>query len=462
MTKKKFLLELEQKLSILEENEKKEIVNEYKDIIEEKIKHGKSEKEAILEFGDIEFLTDEILKAYKINPNFKKEEKSDKTVSEKGSDFVKSAAKELTEFTTGIVEEAKKNNVDFKLENVFELMIKILLLLIGLALLRLPFHAIDFIGSGMLQTDIFPFMLFELLWKVLVWVFYLISCVLVATYFLKDTILFFKKNEIEEEVKQEKKEETKTENKAEIKKEQQIKKMDEKKTETVKDSTNPITSILLILLKIFVILTFFIPTFGFLTGVTTVFSIAIYLLIKGVDTVGIIIICGGIYFITAFFINIVSLIFKTDKKIVMSTFFTGVILVIFGSIYSIDTFSKTRYINDVPSSFKKTSEIRRYEDVNNIDNSYYSSDIEYIEDNTLGNNELEVEFTYYKDQVKKNIQITDNNLIIDFDSYDFFPGEIISSFVKELKNKKIFNYENLYEVNIVIKANSETIAKLEK
>jgi len=66
MNKKEFIRLLEEKLKILEENELKDIINEYKDTIDEKVKHGKSEEEAVSDFGDVDELTKEILKAYKI------------------------------------------------------------------------------------------------------------------------------------------------------------------------------------------------------------------------------------------------------------------------------------------------------------------------------------------------------------------------------------------------------------
>ena len=47
MTKKKFLSELEKKLSVLDDSEIQDIINEYRDIIDEKVKHGKTEKEVI-------------------------------------------------------------------------------------------------------------------------------------------------------------------------------------------------------------------------------------------------------------------------------------------------------------------------------------------------------------------------------------------------------------------------------
>ena len=72
MNKKKFLKILEEKLQILSEEEINDILNEYKDTIEEKVKHGSSEEEAVADFGSVEELSREILKAYKINPDYSK------------------------------------------------------------------------------------------------------------------------------------------------------------------------------------------------------------------------------------------------------------------------------------------------------------------------------------------------------------------------------------------------------
>ena len=57
MNKKKFIKKLKNNLSILEENEINDIIDEYSDIIDEKIKNGKSEEEAINDFGNINELS---------------------------------------------------------------------------------------------------------------------------------------------------------------------------------------------------------------------------------------------------------------------------------------------------------------------------------------------------------------------------------------------------------------------
>ena len=70
MNKKEFINEIKTRLSILKKEEIDDIVNEYSEYIDEKIKSGKSESEAIKEFGDIDELVGGILDAYKINSEY--------------------------------------------------------------------------------------------------------------------------------------------------------------------------------------------------------------------------------------------------------------------------------------------------------------------------------------------------------------------------------------------------------
>ena len=154
MMKDKFLKELEKKLSILTELEKKDIIDEYRDIIEEKIKHGKTEEEAVKEFGNIDKLTDEILSAYKINPEFnKKKESSASDFVGECEDFIKKGANKLAEVTEEIVDNFKKNGKDFTLESVFELVLKVIIFLLFLAVLRIPFAIVASLGSSLFDSS---------------------------------------------------------------------------------------------------------------------------------------------------------------------------------------------------------------------------------------------------------------------------------------------------------------------
>ena len=67
MTKDEFLRILDRKLQVINERERRDIIDEYRTHIEMKVQEGKTEAEAIEDFGDIDELVNEILDAYKIN-----------------------------------------------------------------------------------------------------------------------------------------------------------------------------------------------------------------------------------------------------------------------------------------------------------------------------------------------------------------------------------------------------------
>lgn len=67
MKKEEFLNELAQRLDILNDNEKLDIIAEYSQHIDLKIENGLSEEAAAGDFGNIKVLADEILSAYNVN-----------------------------------------------------------------------------------------------------------------------------------------------------------------------------------------------------------------------------------------------------------------------------------------------------------------------------------------------------------------------------------------------------------
>lgn len=71
MNKNEFLNEMEKRLSMLEAQEREDMLSEYAQHIELKMESGMSEKEAIDDFGDIDSLTAEILEAYHIDPSYR-------------------------------------------------------------------------------------------------------------------------------------------------------------------------------------------------------------------------------------------------------------------------------------------------------------------------------------------------------------------------------------------------------
>ena len=69
MTREEFFAKLDARLSILNEKERKDIIDEYASHIDFKIQDGKTEAQAIADFGNVDELASEILEAYHIDNN---------------------------------------------------------------------------------------------------------------------------------------------------------------------------------------------------------------------------------------------------------------------------------------------------------------------------------------------------------------------------------------------------------
>lgn len=212
MTKTKFLKELDKSLYVLAEEERRDIIEEYRDIIEEKVKHGKSEKEAVEEFGSVEELSREILSAYKVNPDYgKKEDEFTESAKKLGNDFdsfVKKGAKRATEFTKEVVEEIKDKNEDITIEFVFEILFKAIASLIIMFIASLPFMLIREMGSALLNLMIYPVnRILIFIWTLFIGILFIGACVLIFIamfkgYFRKrdgKTSEKVKKNKVEKE-----------------------------------------------------------------------------------------------------------------------------------------------------------------------------------------------------------------------------------------------------------------------
>ena len=77
MKKEDFLRELDSRLHILNEAERKDILDEYAQHIDFKIANGLSEEDAAGDFGDIKELASEILSAYNVNLKYNKPDVAD-------------------------------------------------------------------------------------------------------------------------------------------------------------------------------------------------------------------------------------------------------------------------------------------------------------------------------------------------------------------------------------------------
>ncbi len=230
MKKERFLKELRKRLIVLNEQEVEDIIKEYQDHIKNKMEEGMSEEEAVKDFGDIDELAREILKAYKINVNYqnssKLEDGVDKVIK-KGATFLEQLADTISQT---------------KKEDLFRILFKFLGLLLLLALFRIPFYILTEIIFSML--DIFPGGLGSfvyVVWKILLKLLYIVVSLFIIYYFIKHEVIENHSNTPPKEEKKEKSESEEKETK------------EEKVVSPSKKESSSTPSVLLILFKILVI-----------------------------------------------------------------------------------------------------------------------------------------------------------------------------------------------------------------
>lgn len=440
MTKDKFLRELEKKLSILSEEERKDTINEYRDIIEEKVKHGKKESEAVKEFGSIDELSKEILNAYKINPDYKS-----KDFVDGAEELIRKGAKKISEVTDDVVDSIKQSDFECTTSNVFEIILKVIILLIFLAILKIPIYFASELGSSVFRIGVEPFAtIFSWIWKGLIEIVYLGICVLLIVKLITDYSKKDKTAKTNSKVKNTKIEEKTTKENKKVKK------------------NDTFETIVLILVRLFVIFTIIIPlvfvAFLFIVGLV----ILIYLLCKGIAVYGFLIATLGCL---GFIICIIDLIYRgliADKKIYLYPFLINILLIIIGGVMSISYIFDFEYHDSLPQNRYETKTETFMEDIDKKTSiSNYKKEI--IVDNSIEDNKIKAEVTYYPKfvSIEKHEDTDEDKDYISFvtnekDTTFSLNNKYTKMIMKDIKNKKIYNYNEFNDVKVKIYVNEKT------
>lgn len=465
MNKREFLKSLEKKLSILDEQEIKDIINEYEDIIDEKVKDGKTEEEAVKEFGSIDELATEILKTYKLNAKYTKENEPLKDTVENIEDGIKKASRSLADFFKNI-----NNGNGISVELVFELIIKFLILLVILAILRLPFELLINIGSGIFEIAYYPInRVLNGFWHIGMIFLYFITAALIF-------VALFKQYVSGEVIKNKTVSDKKTVNET---------KKQAKKTETVikeetvniekpvKDSNKEsvFASIINGMYKIFMLFIFIIPLWCTNFGLVMALAIVTYFTIVGINIWGLIVLFLGLIvgfsWLTSFFHSIT---FKT-KRITAILLPISILLTVIGGLAFA---SNTLTFDYIDKTNKLELSYETYEEEYNIPAGKeilvrYLGDceIEYVTDNNLENSKLLIEITYPEefmtiDNIElANSTVNDSLYRIYLTRYDVKEFSVFKRMynvvIKDLKKGKIYNYSEDSYLAIKVKANEETM-----
>ncbi len=473
MNKRDFIKELEKRLDILDEKEIKDIVNEYKDIIDEKVKNGKTEEEAVSEFGSIDELTCEILKAYKINPKYSNNNKdSFKEAKDSCEGWIKDTAKNLSETTKGIYDSLKKSNNDISIELVFELIIKFIIMLIILAILRLPFAIINGLGESIFDMAFFPAdTVFNMIWHLFTSVLYFGVCILIFIAMFKNYVNY---NQSEDAVKEKKN--IKAQKKEENNKHEFVRQNTEVKNTKTNYVNNNINTVLTIIFRVFMVIIFLIPLWFMQLGLVIGLGATIYYTCLGINIWGLIIVLAGLIIGTGWAIDIFTQLTFKIEKVHFYPAFISILVICIGSLIFVSNILSFDYIDKAPETSKFNMQIKEKQFTLSTPAPIISEryDTNYEIDSDLSDNVIRVEFTYCQslrsvNGVLLNYDATQNVYKLDyfeysttnFDDFNDFKDSY-NLFIDNLKEGKIYNYEKLGDISITIFANEETIDQIKQ
>lgn len=445
MNKKDFLKKLENKLMILNDTERKDIINEYTDIIDNKISDGKTEEDAIKEFGSVDVLAKEVLEAYKINTNYNDGDNDNRNFSQELDFWIKKGAKELSEFTKNVISQFKKDNKNVKVEDIFEIILKIMFVFFLLSIIFFPLRGLGYLISEVLFGGLFSFII-NLIWRFMLGILFIFIAFLVGYTIIRDTL-----NKKEVEVVKTKKEITK----------------EEKQEKKYKQVASSLTHVIQSILKVFVV--FWTLPFIFLLLISYLaFAVLIFGITKGIMWYGFILLAiSSIIFFHQLLNVIYTLLFK-NKLAKLYPFLIAFVIFLVGNIMAVEYIINFKiYTNYMPEEKYERATIQESftitKDVLELDNLYSSTNYNVEVNNELLDNEVLLIIHYYKDYSKPELtrSYVGNRIIVrESTKENIINSKIFNDIVDNLKENKFYDLEELRAYKIDVYANTNTIAKI--
>lgn len=458
MSKETFLEKLRKKLSILEESEIEDILNEYEGYIEEKIKKGSSEEEAVKSMGNIDELARDLLSAYKIkNPNGKDHE----GISSLVDSFVNIFDRIISVFAHKSFNEIVK----FVIELIFIFLI--------IAICKIPFEIIGGMGRGIFSSlgNTGYHILFGI-WNFILEFAYLIFAILLFIKIFESRYLSEEYESVfstlkKEDSKNVKKQTGKHSDKEEVIKEKVVYK--EKKEHQSFGIIDSLTKVCILFMK-FILLFFLLGVACYIIGMAMALGISVYLMIKGVFYIGIYLILISLFAIGIIaFIFLFNFIFDHKNKVgvlLISSLVSFVLLGIGTGICALEFASTTFIYSDTAENLKREEYKFDMQENLVLARSVYNFQNVIVDDSLK--REIKVVYTYndrYLDieaepYIGKEDQF--NLLHTSYIVRSFkYTKEYFDSFVDNLKNKTIVAH-HAHNVDIKIYVSNEVLNELKE
>lgn len=441
MNKKVFLEKLRKKLKILNKDELEDIIEEYEDHINEKVASGKTEEEAVKDFGDFDELVKEILSAYKINEDYEENINNKNVVA----DFIDTCVSFIKDFVRNIGSRSTNDIVRFVVEFI--------VLILFIAILKLPVLFVEEVGEWLFERLISPFGDgLAIIWRYMIEIVYFILAVVGIVNFVKKRYMEGEEVEEKEAIKKEKTEKKNTKLEA--------KKINVKKEK--RESNGSFTKVLITMIKVFLVFVLVPAIFSFL-GAFVCIVIGIVLLVQGLPYFGIFL-CGLTYIsLNYIFIDLCfRFIFnkKFNPKALLISVITSVALFAVGIGLSFYEVINTTYVDGVPDGYNKIVKEKKEaysEDTKLTCKDLYHGNCSYVIDDTVGN-DIVATVTYY--DFNKDFDITDDLEYKRKENEEYSIKEIYDLVIDNLKNRKLYNYNKLAEIDVKIKVSSEVKDKI--
>lgn len=485
MNKNEFLNELREKLKLLDSSEIDDIINEYCQTIDEKIKDGKTEFDAVKDFGDIDELSKEILSAYKINPNYagKKDNNGFDNFVNDINEGIRYVSTKIVEFGNNLINKIKVESNSDKDTSVIilELLLKVMLILFIITLLRIPFLIISSIGSSILRVGDFEFSKITVItFKLLMEIIYVIACVyfvsLIVKKFVfnstnkknlskttsnnKDTVFSYKED-VNNKTKDVKEKNTVSEDKND-----DIVKVNNFNQSDYINNTG-CSIVIITIFKIFILLFFVLPILVTILVGAIILLIAFSFTASGLPGLGLCVgIIGGLIFLISLF-NIFIGIITDRNRFRFTPIIISIILVLVGASVFINDVLKIDYISN---PYRDNFSIQTLEYTFNINDKIEIDSGNYIiskeVDNTIPVNKIYLVIKYSDIFVEK-IDVNEFDNYVDIEHVNYEENEfmqfkrIIKRLKQDIKQNKIYDYSKLTDIYVEIKANEQTIEKIE-
>ena len=395
------------------------------------------------------------------------DEVTDKKIKEKNHNTLGNVVYAILEMINRSIEMFRSMDKKEILKCITELLILALILLI----FKLPFNFVDNLAINVFANFSHKAnLILTSIWLFLSNTIYLILFITIFIYAYKIRFLdkfnyeqTIKRNKEKDEIENnpEKEEEAKPNKEEKIKKEK-IKTVKERHSFILFDVLGTLFNIFVKICLLFVLIPIII-CFVFLVIGTTIALIAQFL---GIHYIGIFIALLGATFASAIIMELFIRVLVSSSipvKRMFIIFLSGLIVLGIGIGITAFEISSTKYIDEIPENIQPSKMENTYAMNDNLffRADLYTDGINYKVDDSL-TDEVKVEITYFEDYLKIDTYMEEEFYIIN--SYSLWDNALnyLNLLKDDLKDKTVYNYELLGQVDVTITSSSTNIEKIKK